>query len=128
MASLFALNQQSSTRLDPRASPLRNNIRYQIPKSLLFSHSALSLRLSPTNNDSSQKRKLETLLKQTNLLDLSSAEKSKSFRVSRIQRDYAQEEQKSELLKLHEKRIARALKKSKDLLSQTIEERKEANL
>ena len=67
---------------------MKNNIRYQIPKSLLFSQSALALRLSPSNSNTtidpsnvSQRRRLEKLLSESNLLDLSSAEKSKTFRV-----------------------------------------------
>lgn len=66
-------------------SPLKNNIRYQIPKSLLFSQSALGLNLSPKSTldptDKSQRKKLEKILTQSNLLDLSSAEKTKSFRI-----------------------------------------------
>ena len=48
IASVFSLG--SHTNRDTRgAYPLKNNIRYHIPKSLLFSQSALALRLSPSN-------------------------------------------------------------------------------
>jgi hypothetical protein len=58
------------------------------------------------------RRKLESFLSKTNVLDLSSIEKLKEARLSKLQREYSMEESKPFILKEHEKKISKAIKKS----------------